>query len=183
MVQPQLQGPGIPTARSPRVKRYRSTTDGFDEFFRSDYRSIVGTVMRAGASREDAEEAVTDAMALAHPQFGALEKPAAWVRTVAVHLYVKRVVRDRKIRQREEAAPRPSTAAQPEDRALYLIVADVLRGLPRVQRTILALSIDGYAPREIAELLGSSPDTVRSSLRHARNAVAVALRNEGVRNG
>lgn len=43
-------------------------------------------------------------------------------------------------------------------------VTEVLRALPARQRKVLALTIDGWTPAEMAGLLGLDPSAVRSSL-------------------
>lgn len=49
-------------------------------------------------------------------------------------------------------------------------VITVLRALPPRQRQVLALTIDGWPPAEIAELLGIDPAAVRSNLMKARRS-------------
>jgi RNA polymerase sigma-70 factor (ECF subfamily) len=44
----------------------------------------------------------------------------------------------------------------------------LLRALPAAQREALALTMDGFTPKEIAEMTGREAVTVRSHLRHAR---------------
>ncbi|WP_432830926.1 RNA polymerase sigma factor [Dactylosporangium sp. CA-092794] len=48
-------------------------------------------------------------------------------------------------------------------------VSRLLDLLPRQQALMMGLQLEGYTPVEIADMIGSSPDTVRSNLRHARN--------------
>ena len=64
-------------------------------------------------------------------------------------------------------------------------VLDVLRALPRAQREVMAWTVDGYEPAEIAELIGKNPATVRTNLRHARKALLRLLQPPGTeeRNG
>jgi len=51
----------------------------------------------------------------------------------------------------------------------------LLTSLPTEQREIMAWTIDGYQPSEIAELTGRTAATVRSHLRHARRKLARAI--------
>ena len=55
-----------------------------------------------------------------------------------------------------------------EDQAQQVIA--VLRALPPRQRQVLALTIDGWSPAEISELLGIGPAAVRSNLMKARRS-------------
>jgi DNA-binding CsgD family transcriptional regulator len=54
-------------------------------------------------------------------------------------------------------------------------VLRLLAGLPPRQREVMAWTIDGYDPEEIAQLTGKNPATVRSHLRHARTSLKAAL--------
>jgi DNA-directed RNA polymerase specialized sigma24 family protein len=47
----------------------------------------------------------------------------------------------------------------------------MLKTLPTEQREVMAWTIDGYAPTEVAEMTGQKPATVRSHLRHTRNSL------------
>lgn len=147
--------------------------EAFDVFFRDRYRSLVKSVMYAGASMEDAEDAVSAAMVEAYVRWYLLENPAGWVRTAAIHQYVNNTERDRRRPLLEAQAARSAAvnALQPDsgepdecDR-----VTAVLRQLPTTQREVMALTIDGFEPAKIAEILQTSPANVRSNLRHARD--------------
>ncbi|NBH03416.1 sigma-70 region 4 domain-containing protein, partial [Amycolatopsis sp. SID8362] len=45
---------------------------------------------------------------------------------------------------------------------------DLLASLPGRQRMVLAWSLDGFTPAQIADALRIAPATVRSTLRHVR---------------
>lgn len=151
----------------------------FSVFFEKEYRPVVAAVMYAGASFEDAEDAVTEAMMLAASRFHELDVPAAWVRVVAIRRYIRAVQRDREREQKEQLAVTPVTAPRPEDSDQRREVLAILADLPPTQRLVLALSIDGFSCPEIASMINSSQDTVRSNLRHARRAMEAELRKEG----
>lgn len=152
----------------------------FDEFFCTQYRSIVRTLMLAGAGFEDADDAVQEAMTLAAGRFGQLDHPAAWVRQVARRSYIKRFQREQEVHRREQSvALLAATELDGGDELLVATVRAVLQALPPTQRTIMALSIDGYPPAEISRITGQPPVTVRSSLRHARKAMAAGLKKGG----
>ncbi|UOZ05681.1 RNA polymerase sigma factor [Amycolatopsis sp. WQ 127309] len=62
---------------------------------------------------------------------------------------------------RADDRPRAVVEEQP-------LVVELLRQLPDVQRVVMAWSLDGFDPAAIAAMTGSTPTTVRSNLRHAR---------------
>jgi RNA polymerase sigma factor (sigma-70 family) len=145
----------------------------FDGFFRKEYSRVVKVVMYAGATFEEAEDAVSPAMARAYARWRLLTQPDAWVRIVALRIYLKEVTKDRRRGRLEtEAGHRDcldrlpvTTHDEPDERSW---VITMLRRLPPAQLTAMALTFDGYTPTEIAQMLDQDASTVRSNLRHAR---------------
>jgi RNA polymerase sigma factor (sigma-70 family) len=165
-----LPGPsGLPEP-DPR-HRYEAE---FIEFFRKEYREIVKFVQYTGTAFDDADDAVSEAMAQAYPHWPMLTHPARWVRTAALHLAIKKAERDRRRQSTEEKAARldgqdrlcPQRHCEPDEHAR---VVTALRCLPPAQLEVMALTFDGYPPAEIAELLHQPAANVRSNLRHARD--------------
>jgi RNA polymerase sigma factor (sigma-70 family) len=150
----------------------------FDKFFLDHQKKIVRTVMYSGACFDDACDAVQEAMILAASRFGKLQYPGAWVSRVAVRIYIRKSRRDQEVRHRELGAPRSPTV-QDSDPDLLSSVRTELQNLPPVQRMIMALTIEGHSPTEIAEILGKSTTAVRGSLRCARQAMSVGLKRGG----
>jgi RNA polymerase sigma factor (sigma-70 family) len=152
--------------------------EGFSTFFKREYRAIVGVVMRAGASFEDAEDAVIEAMSLAANRFHQLDAPGAWVKTVALRRFKSKRVRDREREHRESLAAtfEPARLDGGDEKRL---VQSILDAMPRMQRIVLSLTMDGYSAKEVATEVGSTIETVRSNLRHARRAMADGLRKAG----
>lgn len=170
----RLLGDVLPSHRDLRgLGLGREFEDDFNGLFRKEYSRVVKVVMYAGATFEEAEDAVSAAMARAYACWPVLHYPAAWVRKVALHLYFKKVGKDRIRGHAETAASRlecldrVSTGAHEEPDERSRVIA-VLRCLSPAQRTAMALTFDGYTPTEIAKLLHQNAATVRSNLRHAR---------------
>lgn len=151
----------------------RDYDNDFNDFFRKEYPRVVKVVMYAGATFEEAEDAVSPAMALAYTEWPLLTQPAAWVRTVALRLYFKKAKKDRARITKETAAARldgvdrlsAGAHEEPDERSRVIAI---LRCLPPAQLAAMALSFDGYTTVEIAQMLHQNADTVRSNLRHAR---------------
>lgn len=156
--------------------------DEFNGFFRKEYPRVVKVVMYAGATLEESEDAVSSAMAQAYARWPWLTQPNAWVRKVALRNYLKKVTKDRRRGQLEMRAARrdcldrvPVGALEEPDERSRVIA--VLRCLPPVQLTAMALTLDGYTPTEIAQMLHQRADTVRSNLRYARRRLRDELEN------
>ena len=105
---------------------------------------------------------------------GAMERPGAWVRRVVINLAIDA----RRSRMRESLAisrlnPNPTTdAAEPTSEQFWIAV----RALPDRQRAAIALHyIDDMAVADIADVLGVTVGTVKTSLFYARRSLAKTL--------
>jgi RNA polymerase sigma-70 factor (ECF subfamily) len=140
--------------------------------------------MAQGLSSSDAVDCVQDTMIDAlPPTWARLDNPYGWCRLVA-YRKMCRLLRDR----------RESPANDLEGLGDVLVGTlpgveeieqeiDFLRCLSKLsgpsQRTVLAWTYDGATPAEIASVLGMHPDTVRSTLRHGRQALRRLRELEG----
>jgi RNA polymerase sigma factor (sigma-70 family) len=145
------------------------TDSGFVSFFRERFGRTVVLLITIGASRADAEDATQEAMAWAWQRWESIDKPGAWVRTVAVRAYWRLIrARPQTVSLDEPVTERivdPGLSIFTEEQQHVL---RLLRALPPMQCNVAALTYDGSTCEEIAMLLGISEATVRSHLRHAR---------------
>ncbi|QVI19689.1 sigma-70 family RNA polymerase sigma factor [Nocardia tengchongensis] len=164
----------------------------FDRFFRRYAPGLVGFLVVQGASIADANEIAQESMIEAYRDWTAIAYPASWIRVVA----------SRKLRHRLKLAARESSLdlllAGNEDQRLLssgdeftaeesleamltnLDLHRFLQRLPQRQRQILAWTMQGYTPKEIADILHLSPEGVRSSLHKARDTLRPLVAAEGV---
>ncbi|MBC9006157.1 RNA polymerase sigma factor [Micromonospora aurantiaca (nom. illeg.)] len=176
------QEPPAPAGQMAAATTEHQTADhGFAEFFAAEFPSLVSFLLLQGASLEEAEDAVQEAMLLTLPHWNTINSPRAYVRVAAM----RRLQRQRQMlrnRARPFAeVPEPSQMRNPheiEAASEKQHVLAVLGRLPQRQRQVIALTIDGYSPAEIAEMLHVDPVSVRSSLRHARQSLRTALHVE-----
>ncbi|RMI14094.1 sigma-70 family RNA polymerase sigma factor [Cellulomonas triticagri] len=136
------------------------------------HRALTLAVGDAGIAEEAAAEAFARALAR-WDRVARMERPAAWVYTVALN-EVRRSWRRAQLerrwvqRQREQQAPAP---ADPED-ALWRAVAD----LPPRSRTAVALRyVADLTEAQVADVMNVSRGTVASTLSTARARLAAAL--------
>jgi DNA-directed RNA polymerase specialized sigma24 family protein len=64
-------------------------------FFRGSYRAVLATVIAAGATLQEAEDAVSDAMAAVLNAWGRIESPLAYARRAALRSFIKARTRGR----------------------------------------------------------------------------------------
>lgn len=154
------------------------TEDPIRRCFDASYRRLVGQLYAVCGDLAEAEEAVAEAFARAvasRRTFERLERPEAWLRTVAVN-----VARTRHRRSAmAERLGRPSAAGVRRDVDLSddrLALVAALRTLPAGQREALALHYLADLPvGEVAETLGVAVGTVKARLSRGRTALAAAL--------
>ena len=151
---------------------------GFDTFYREFLPTLVGFLVWQGAG-SDAQDMAQEAMTRAYRAWDQVQNPAAWTRTVAFRAWLRH--RDD---VRELAGPVPDRADDDvtgqERWEQHDPVLRLLARLPDRQRQVLAWSVDGYTPTEIAAELDLTPDNVRQNLSKARRSLQRWLAEEGI---
>lgn len=152
---------------------------------------LFNTLVRIGASREDAADVVQEAFVQAYTKLASFQGASqfyTWLYRVAMNISISR--RRRKRPTASLDAAREATGDEPADRAAgpegtavsherVAIVRTALAHLGEEQRRILVLrEIDGASYEEIAEILELPIGTVRSRLFRARMQLREKL--EGV---
>ncbi|QXJ25859.1 RNA polymerase sigma factor [Actinomadura graeca] len=164
-----------------------SSMAAFEQYYRADIKPLIGFVIYLGATEHEAQDIAQEAMKAALLSWPAIEHPKAFTRTVAQ----RQLRRSRAKVQNETQALVSRTgpgglaaAGTHTDEGLRQYLLQLLSLLPTEQRTVMAWTIDGFTPAEIAELTGHKPATVRSHLRHARKRLTQELTGqEGGRHG
>jgi RNA polymerase sigma-70 factor (ECF subfamily) len=145
----------------------------FDALFAELYPILVRSLTLAGG--DAAADAVQDAFVQASlhwSRVSQLDNPSGWVWRVAVN----RLANQRRgLRRRRAALERlepPDDAGRAELDELDLDLAAAVRALPERQRTVTCLYYLADLPvGEVAEILGVSDGTVKSTLHDARAAL------------
>ena len=160
----------------------RTERTEFETFFRTEYRRVSKVLIVMGATLEEAEDAVAVAMIDAYRHWGSIDMPKAWVHKAAMRQFVKNRQRSRQGFRREVqvAARAPVEDAIAADQDLAAVedqqwVTQMLDKLPRAQREVIALIMDGFGTKEIAELLGKREMTVRQHKSLARRSLRETL--------
>lgn len=152
---------------------------GFSEFFVREFEPVVRTAYLVLHDQQAAEDVAQDAFGqlyLDWPKVREYDRPAAWVRRVAIRMAVRTARRDR---VRHVLTTTTGPDAEPGRADLDLAAA--LRGLPARQRAAIALHYYEDRPvEEVGELLGCSASTVRTHLARARARLAELLQDDEV---
>jgi len=150
-----------------------------EEFFRRYWAGLVRSLLREGADRWEAQDAVAEAIREALRRWSELTHPVAWVRTAARSHWLKQRRSagrgDLEVLVADVGELGPGQA-DPELDAYELQewFAGVLAQLPPARREALELSAQGHTPAEIARLVGKTPEAVRTALKLGRKQ-AVAM--------
>lgn len=154
-------------------------TETFEAFYDSEFQSVVGLAYVLSGSWAAAEDLAQDAFAGCYRRWdrvAALEDPGSWVRRVVANGATSRF---RRLRTEQRLQHRLCGPMEHEDelydRDLWLAV----RRLPRRQAQVVALRyVLGFGPKEIAEVLECSAETVKTHLARARKTLAKQLEAE-----
>jgi RNA polymerase sigma-70 factor (ECF subfamily) len=147
----------------------------FDELFRAHYRRLVAIGVAMSGDQEVARELAQETMLRAHDRWGelvAFDQPGAWLRRVMTNLLIdhhrRRTVERTALTRMDAADGRiDGDIAEVGDDAVTW--AALIDPLPMRQRAIIALHYgDDRSVAEIADLLGISTGTVKSTLSKAR---------------
>ncbi|WP_173054630.1 RNA polymerase sigma factor [Phytohabitans houttuyneae] len=171
------------------------TEGGFDDFYRREYGAICAYLRSAGAEWEEARDVAQDAMMLLTRQWSSVEQPWAWLRTVAMRIFLKK--RDAEARDlRRWLRDLPSLirdlddetsdlgfvghAGAPADQTLlHRVVLDAIGRMPQHRRTVSVLYfMEDWTTTQIADYMGVSQSTVRSHVQAARDQLQRLVERE-----
>jgi RNA polymerase sigma factor (sigma-70 family) len=141
----------------------------FSACYARELSSLVWFVMNLGADAHRAADVAQSAFAEAFVVWDRIQHPTAWLRRVAGRLYYRYLVTQETSVEDVPDRQGPLSAAsvfELRDEARRVLAA--LADLPPKQRQVMAWTIDGFSPAEIARELDVDPATVRQSLAKAR---------------
>jgi len=170
-------GPGAAAAQAGPVagtpgatSRAQGSEDEFARFYRGHISRLAAYLIYQGATAHLAADIAQDAMITAYRRWPEIKSPRAFTWTVAYRAFIRHTLNDPE-QPVSEVPESPTLLPRPGETEAWLQeqhVIHVLRALPPRQRQVLALTIDGWTPAEIAELLDLDPAAVRSNLKKAR---------------
>ena len=152
-----------------------------DAFIAHEYPQVVAAVGLITGNRQDAADAVQDAIVgfLAKPPANPVTNLAAWFTVVASNR-----VRDgyRSAAARQRAVAKLGEPVESVDDVVEMLDVDVMNAikqLPLQQRQVVTLHyLMDQSVETIAEGLGVSAGTIKTQLHRARKALAARLRKE-----
>lgn len=147
----------------------------FSACYSREISGLVWFVMGLGADAHSAADVAQSAFAEAFQVWDSIQHPAAWLRRVAGRLFYRQMITRETLVNTVPDQRRPLSAVSAMDAmdAMELrdearTVLSALADLPPKQRQVMAWSIDGFTPAEIADHLGVDSSSVRQNLAKAR---------------
>jgi RNA polymerase sigma-70 factor, ECF subfamily len=163
--------------------------DAFAELFHRHRDRLWAVALRTLADREEAADALQDALLSAHraaPGFRGDSAVTTWLHRIVVNACLDRIRRRQAYRtvplpdgsrqdtDRRSALAEPAAPAPDHDTAL--VVRQALASLPPEQRVALVLvDVQGYPVAEVAVILGIAEGTVKSRCARGRARLAGLL--------
>lgn len=153
------------------------TNVSFESVYVAERSNLVRYLMTMGADQHQADDAVQAAFALAYPRWDAIRQPRAWLYKVALRECYRADTRRREM----PAGSLPETAEPLDSGDIAVLneeeemVRAAVAALPGRQRQVMALTLAGFTPAEIAQELGCDPAAVRQNQVRARDNLARQL--------
>ncbi|MGH8992476.1 MAG: RNA polymerase sigma factor [Acidimicrobiia bacterium] len=155
----------------------------FDDFYRSQWRAVLGLAFVLCGNWPAAEELTQDAFSEAWRRWetvAAYDNPGAYARRVVATRAISRARRltteARTLLRLRARASEGGAELEPEDAAFWAAV----RSLPHRQAQVVALHyLDDRSVHDVAAVLGLTEGAVKTHLHRARQALAARLGGEG----
>ncbi|WP_274916040.1 RNA polymerase sigma factor [Streptomyces sp. WZ-12] len=149
----------------------------FSAFYRETIRPLAAFLINQGATVHVAADIAQDTMTTAYRRWNDLRTPKAWAYKVASRALIRKIAAVEEdlvddLPEPTSLLTRPDAIAEWEARHDAL---PLLRSLPPRQRQILAWTMAGFTPGDIANELDLPADTVRANLKKARRAAVAYL--------
>ena len=169
----------------------RAHVDGdpqaFNDLIRRHRDRLWAVALRTIGDREEAADAVQDALLSAHrgaAKFRGESAVTTWLHRIVVNACLDRIRRRQAHptvplpdgNRSDELPTGPEPAAPAPDQDTVLVVRDALAALPAEQRAAIVLvDVQGYPVAEAAEMLGVAEGTVKSRCARGRARMAITL--------
>src|SRR5215475_8294872 len=137
----------------PETEYRRDLPPDFELFFQKTYRKLLRTVMYAGATKEEAEDATAAAMEEVLLRWVEVKNPFTYARTAAVRSFAREKERGLS-RLRRRMVVQGQVPEDGDDNPLLVVWEDVqwvttlLAALPPAQRQVMAFIVDGFSSSE-----------------------------------
>lgn len=172
----------VTTLDASRGSRPDRGASAFEEFYRDEYPAVLRLAFVMSGRWAIAEEVTQEAFMRALDRWDdrGLERPEAWVRTVAVNLARSRFRRVAAEVRALARLDRRSPSAAPDVPLEMTAFWAAVRSLPRRQAQAVALYyVEDRSVLDVAELMGCAEGTAKALLHQARAKLADIIDPDG----
>ena len=165
------------------VKRVQAgDVAAFEPLYRSHVDRVYALCLRMSSDPAEAQELTQDAFVRCWERIGSFRGDSrfgTWLHRVAVNV----VLEHRRTRNRREARVEPAAdpemlgggAREPSDDERLDLERAIRKLPPKAQAVFILHDIEGYRHREIADMTGLAPGTLRAQLHRARRLLMETL--------
>jgi RNA polymerase sigma factor (sigma-70 family) len=166
-----------PTANTdpPGGSAHDTRTAEFERFYRDMMKPLISFLIMQGATVTEAADAAQDTMIKAFRHWPSITHPRAWTYRVASRAFIRLRIDHPETPVDPPPHPPVLRGNAIEGWELHYDLVRALSQLPARQRQIMAWTLAGYAPSEIADELHLPAPTVRQHLYLARHTLSVRL--------
>jgi RNA polymerase sigma factor (sigma-70 family) len=151
---------------------------GLKELYEAERSGLFLFLRSLGADNQEADDAVQEAFAAVLERWDTIRNPRPYLYTTAMNKYYRANARNRETPasnwMRDQAEPL-SSGDIAEFNELEERVRAAVAALPARQRQVMALTMAGFKPAQIAQQLGSEEAAVRQNQARARDNIARKL--------
>lgn len=151
-----------------------SASNGFEEFFRTEYPRLVHIAYGIVRDTHLAEDVAQDVLIAAQRRFPeplGSDHAQAWVRVATTHASLNAIRSDRRRQDRQARSPQSAASESPEEHAIAReegrAVRTALARLPQHAATVLVLRHSGLSYAEIADAMEVRVGQIGTMLRRA----------------
>jgi len=173
---PQTAAPAAQSAARDRHNPGSQRDQEFATFYHATTKPLIAFLVLQGARVSDAADIAHDTMSAAYKRWHAIDHPRPWVYRVAGRALTRHQLGERETPVSQPPEPNPLLRATDLDRwEQRQDIIQALGRLPPRQRQVMAWTLSGYTPAEIAEELHLDASVVRQNLHVARTALRAWL--------
>ncbi|MFD9100266.1 RNA polymerase sigma factor [Streptomyces virginiae] len=167
----------VPAALRAAQQAPQLDQNAFDVFYRTEMRRVTVFLMNLGAGPYEAADAAHEAfLTLLPDKWRELERPGAWLRTVAYRKYLRQTTART---QPTDSVPDRPGGTCPVDLVLLTeqqkTVLAALDQLSPAERQAVAWKLDGFGHEETARELSKDPAAVRQAYTRGRKRLISIL--------
>ncbi len=146
-----------------------STAELYGLVYKTEAPRLMRYLLHCGSDYCTAQDVTQEALEELHRKWGTVDKPRAWLRTVAMRkLGTARISSECSL----DGNDQPDATLDPVTAVECILENDVvisaIQQLPSKERQVFALHVDRFSTAEIAEILNMEKATVRQNLARAR---------------